>query len=696
MTTAIERIATLTVGTVESVAPGEIKVLLELDAPQDTALNTGTPTRFPRINGYVLIPNESGAVVGLVVWLGVERSAFPKRTGLKDFGLIDLPFPLRKMTLTPVGTLVESTETEFSDSDTLTLQRGISAFPSVGDAVLLPTEQQLHAIVQARGSDRRIHIGTSPLASNARVFVDPDKLFGRHLAVLGNTGSGKSCSVAGLVRWSLNAASEALAGGQAPSHPNARFIVLDPNGEYARAFEDMTPTPRLIRVPPVATGALPLTVPAWMWNSHEWSAFAMAQPGVQRPLLMRALRELRAGHSIVDDPATSAARVTKGYRIAVEQFIAGGVGAFGQFPGTMNFGGLLNNLADDLGAYAAQLSDAAGDALSQAVTTAKAVSKKRGWTSGKTGWNAFSETDVKAVLVMLQDALTTLPVGTEPTHQGEDAPIPFDVRELPEHIEHLARDGAQNIQFVANLVLRIRGMFADTRLAEIVAPPIEKGPTVPEWLETILGDDKPTSSNISIIDLSLVPSDVLHLVIAVIARLVFEALQRYRKLTNDELPTTIILEEAHTFVSRGSDAEDNNVATPAQMCRQTFERIAREGRKFGLGLVLSSQRPSELSPTVLAQCNTFLLHRIVNDRDQELIAKLVPDDLRGMLRELPSLPTRLAVLLGWATPVPILVELRELAGEHRPRSADPRFWETWSRTLPRKVDWDTLADDWVS
>src|SRR5690242_2044183 len=110
MTTAIERIATLTVGTVESVAPGEIKVLLELDAPQDTALNTGTPTRFPRINGYVLIPNESGAVVGLVVWLGVERSAFPKRTGLKDFGLIDLPFPLRKMTLTPVGTLVESSE----------------------------------------------------------------------------------------------------------------------------------------------------------------------------------------------------------------------------------------------------------------------------------------------------------------------------------------------------------------------------------------------------------------------------------------------------------------------------------------------------------------------------------------------------------------------------------------------------------
>jgi hypothetical protein len=82
-------------------------------------------------------------------------------------------------------------------------------------------------------------------------------------------------------------------------------------------------------------------------------------------------------------------------------------------------------------------------------------------------------------------------------------------------------------------------------------------------------------------------------------------------------------------VKRGRDA-DADTPTAAEMCRQTFERIAREGRKFGLGLVLSSQRPSELSPTVLAQCNTFLLHRIVNDRDQELVGKLVPDNLGGL------------------------------------------------------------------
>ena len=130
MSKPIEQIAALTVGTVESVSPSEIRVLLEPNAPQATALNTGVPAGFPRINGYVLIPNETGAVVGLVVWLGVERSQFPKRTGLKDFGLVDLPFPLRKICLTPLGTLL-ATKGAGRTKNAYRLERGISAFPSV-------------------------------------------------------------------------------------------------------------------------------------------------------------------------------------------------------------------------------------------------------------------------------------------------------------------------------------------------------------------------------------------------------------------------------------------------------------------------------------------------------------------------------------------------------------------------------------
>ena len=86
MTTPLERSASLTIGSIESVAPNEFKVQLDTDAPQATALNTGSPVAFPRINSYVLVPGQGGAVVGQVTWIGIERSEWPKRKGLKDFG----------------------------------------------------------------------------------------------------------------------------------------------------------------------------------------------------------------------------------------------------------------------------------------------------------------------------------------------------------------------------------------------------------------------------------------------------------------------------------------------------------------------------------------------------------------------------------------------------------------------------------
>lgn len=160
MTTPIELLSGLVVGVVESVAPDEIRVLLELEAPQSTALNTGVPTGFPRLNGYVLIPNEAGATVAYITWIGIERSPYPKPSGLKDFGLIDLPFPLRKMSLSPVGTLISRPD-RTSGGVIYELSRGVLAFPSVGDQVLVPTPRQVEAIVGARHGDKRVRIGAS-------------------------------------------------------------------------------------------------------------------------------------------------------------------------------------------------------------------------------------------------------------------------------------------------------------------------------------------------------------------------------------------------------------------------------------------------------------------------------------------------------------------------------------------------------
>lgn len=693
MTTPVERLAGLVMGTVESVAPDEIRVLLDLEAPHATALNTGVPAPFPRLNAYVLIPHEAGATVGYIAWIGIERSPYPKRSGLKDFGLIDLPFPLRKMAISPVGTLTTRKDLK-SGVIRHELSRGVVAFPSVGDQVLMPTPEQVMAIVGAKDQDRRVRIGTSTLSANAPIMVDPDKIFGRHLAVLGNTGSGKSCTVAGLIRWSLDAAGGQLSPESGITTPNARFIVLDPNGEYAQAFADMGDRCRVFRVPPTIDPIHPLKVPAWMWNGHEWGAVAHAQPGAQRPLLMQGLRELKSGEMQGLPLEVKVRRFMLSYCVRVAALLNQGTDSFGGgHKGRFECAGLLGSIASDAESFGADVQDQdLVERLEAIQTAASEVLSQR--ESGKF-YNPFTVADLQGVHAAITDLVESIPDAGRETHVSEDAPIPFPVNDIADHLEHIASEqGGSLAAFISTLGLRIRAMMADRQLKPIISPDVQ--PTLETWLDDYIGSNGAANGPIAVVDLSLVPSDVVHVVVAVMARLIFEAQQRYRHLRPDgkALPTVLVLEEAHNFVRRGSEDEGTSIP-PARLCREAFERIAREGRKFGLGLVLSSQRPSELSQTVLAQCNTFILHRLVNDKDQDLVARLVPDNLGGLLRELPSLPSRQAILLGWATPIPVLVEMNELGKPQRPRSDDPDFWDTWTGRTERDIDWGAVSSDWA-
>ncbi|MFM0722002.1 DUF87 domain-containing protein, partial [Paraburkholderia strydomiana] len=320
----------LRIGSIDFVSPDEIKVLLDIEAPDTVALNTGTPRPFPRINGYVLVPSEAGHLVAQVEWITVERSQYPKRKGMQDFGLVDLPYPLRKMSLNPLGCL--TFEGTHDGKERYSFRRGVDAYPSVGAPVLLPTQNQLRAIVES-GDNRRVKIGISPLAANATVMIDPDRLFGRHLAVLGNTGSGKSCSVAGLIRWSM-AAAKAVRGEE---DPNARFIVLDPNGEYANTFKDMSKV-RVFAVEADAdAGVGQLQVPMWFWNSAEWSAFTQASAKTQRPTLIQALRAVRDGS--VDTVLTPSHEMRRYLRtlVSIIQIERGSGRPWGSFPHPKNF-----------------------------------------------------------------------------------------------------------------------------------------------------------------------------------------------------------------------------------------------------------------------------------------------------------------------------------------------------------------------
>ncbi len=672
-----------TIGTVEFVSPTEFKVLLDFSAPQNTAVNQGVPMLFPKINGFVLIPNELGAIVAIISWIGIEHSAFPKRKGYKDFDIIDLPFPLRKMSINPLGILKSSAQKG------LILERGIYSYPSVGDPVILPTPEQLTAIVINKDKNAKVNIGTAPIAANAPVNIDPDKLFGRHLAVLGNTGSGKSCTVAGLIRWSLQSALNYKT--ETTSQPNTRFIILDPNGEYTKTFDDLTGSIRKFAVRIDDDVAIQqLQVPAWMWNSYEWTSITQATGRTQRPILRRALRELRGG--AISGEADIISQLRRHYSsciITLLNDLTIGAPAYQEFPGKQNMGEKLMAFSKDAEGFSHELQDGVvkekvREINSQLEKTAQSRKKTSGY------YDPFQRNDVANAIKVINGLLNE--VGGIIQYEGpdEDSPIPFDVSSLPEHVERLARE--QNVlQYLDFLIMRIRTILADTKLSPLVGT--EDSISLDKWLDEYIGTDKANNGQISLIDLSLVPTEVVHLVIGVVSRLIFEALQRYRRINGKEFPTVMVLEEAHSFIRKYS-ADDET--SPARMCCQTFERIAREGRKFGLGLLLSSQRPSELSPTVLSQCNTFILHRLVNDRDQELVGKLVPDNLGGLLNELPVLPTRKAIILGWAAPIPILVEINELKDKkQRPHSEDPKFWNVWTGQEERDIDWNKVADDWT-
>lgn len=666
----IEQTASLRIGAVEFVSPDEIKVALDLEAPDGIAGNAGIPRAFPRINSYVLIAAESGHIVAQVEWIAVERSPFPKRKGFQDYGLVDLPFPLRKMRANPLGILK-------NEAAGIAFKRGVHGFPSVGEPVLIPTDEQLKAIVES-GDNRRVKIGTSPVAANADVCVDPDRLFGRHLAVLGNTGSGKSCSVAGLIQWSLAAAKKVSDAGDSP--PNARFIVLDPNGEYSRVFKD---SGRVFRV---ADEVNPLEVPLWFWNSAEWCSFTQASARAQVPLLKRALRSMRNEEfELTEEASIKIKRFLSSILISARHEESLG-SPWGSFPRPKNFFEKVCKWLDSVEALKGEMG-ADDERLDDLVAVLTEYKNDR---PGQ--YPTFEATidEITGVIDEISSAFVAFG-GTELDllPKSEDIPTKFTGEVFVNFLEALAQETGSE-QYVEFLLARIRTMLADTRMKDVIGDDVEI--TLAEWLEAYVGANDAGNGCVTIIDLSLVPADIVHIVTAVVARIVFEALQRYRKLNEKSLPTVLVMEEAHTFVKRYREDLENQSA--AAVCCQMFERIAREGRKFGMGLVLSSQRPSELSPTVLSQCNSFLLHRVSNDRDQELIHRLVPDNLRGLLRELPSLPSQQAILLGWASELPIMVRMNDLQEYERPHSDDPDFWDVWSRSSARTVDWEKVTADW--
>jgi len=504
-----------------------------------------------------------------------------------------------------MGTLKQDGKIE---DKTYTLERGVYSFPSIGDTVILPTDIQLKSIVENKEKNSIVKIGVAPIAGNAEVKINPDKLFGRHVAILGNTGSGKSCSVAGIIRWSLEEASKQLPKSKQSEDQklNTRFIIVDPNGEYTHAFNGLNCDIKKFKVDLTEEEKKAfneLKVPAWLWNSYEWSSFSNASGRTQRPILRKALRELRSGETDgISDFNTKVRCHFSGCYASIKNDLST---TSNYKDDSTKFGKKLLSIIEDINNFKDKCDDEKSKKnFDKQIPSLNNILNVRYKTfpdknTGKTVeyYSAFSHNDLETIIDSLKSLLDNFGGLIISVGPNEDTPIPFEVSTIPDHVERLSHE-AGVIQFVDFLIMRMRSMLSDTRMNKIITNNQEI--TLDKWLED-------TINGISIIDLSLVPSDISHIVVAVISRLLFESIQRYRRSNNHQLlPTVIVMEEAHNFIKRYN--ESNEEISTSQLCAESFERIAREGRKYGLSLMLSSQRPSELSPTVLSQCNTFLLH----------------------------------------------------------------------------------------
>jgi uncharacterized protein len=252
-----------------------------------------------------------------------------------------------------------------------------------------------------------------------------------------------------------------------------------------------------------------------------------------------------------------------------------------------------------------------------------------------------------------------------------DAPIPYLLSDLTNIIqtEMGKLDKATNSAPFMRLKGKIEELKNDPRYNFMFSGMLV-GDTMADFVGKIFrlpSGGKP----ISIIDVSGVPSDITSTVVAVLSRLVFDYAIWSRN--EPQRPILLVCEEAHRYIPSDRVSKDSAV-------RSVLERIAKEGRKYGVSLGLITQRPSDLAEGVLSQCGTIISMRLNNDRDQAFVRAAMPEGARGFLDSIPALRNRECIICGEGVSIPIRVALDNLEEEKRPASEDPLFSQLWQET----------------
>lgn len=686
-----------TVGRVLSVDNFRVYIKIEEELKGTYKIGVNGIYEVARINSYLIIPVGPDRIVALIT-----------RVSMKDEMEIDsnsasitLPTSARYVSATMLGTIYnKNSENHFI--------QGMYSFPALDNPVWYVTETDLDQIFDNKQDKANIDyekdfylpIGTSPAFQNYKVKICPDQFFVKHAAILGNTGSGKSCTLTSILRslfryeYKNNQHLE-----------NAHFVIFDTNGEYKNAFlpdnKQESEKEDLERINAYYYGGEEnIKVPYWFMNWNEFKYLLKPSDGTQAPILNRAIGLAKnETESIFEDsiPMNLKFEINKLLTISDEDLKKRtGENSYN------NWNWKKSNEILNLGEAIVKYNKELGNKIIELA-------------SSENFNNAGKQQPIREEIKELYKKITEDKQEVQITNeQNIDLPIWFNYQELCTKFldSALSQEQTSNNklnEYISTLRLRMSSFLNDKRIAEplMLKNNDELNKTIfPQFLSLLLGDydkcfeEETEKSNfikqyndetcekhnkkthqITIIDVSQLPYEVLETVTGLLGRIIFEFVSNFLPTERGKHPIVIILEEAQNYISEEKES----------VSRTVFERIAREGRKYGISLIVSSQRPSELSKTVLSQCNSFIIHRLQNPDDQKYVKGLVSSANADLLNQLPIIPQQHAIITGDCVRTPVQVRIADV--NPTPNSNNPKYIENW--LTGNNIPYEQACNKWL-
>lgn len=576
-------------GVVASVSGSAVSVFLGKSVASGLSIIDGKTYQVGQVGSFVKIPQGYQDLFGVISDVGAEAIPDGEAASTDSSG--------RWMRVHLVGEAIGGH-----------FERGIGQYPNIGDNVHLAIESDLTRVYNS-GKRGHVKVGSLSNAESISAKVAIDELVTRHSAILGSTGSGKSTTVASLLR------SITLPDDPTQSYPSARILMLDLHGEYSRALGDIAQV--------FSVGAQgkeqELSIPYWALDTAELLDFLTGN--------LEGTRE--------------SAFTDRIFELKIES------------QRSQNFAGVDEN--------------------SITVDTPLPFSLNQLWYD------------------LVEPEVATF-VGVD---RNEPAKIEEGDPELlkpPVYRPHAMGNKGPFLNNAAPGVLRplnlMRSKLLDRRYDFLLHPgawePDLTG-KVERDLDALLAAWLGGPNPISILDLSRIPSNVLELLVGTILKIVYESLFWSREKTEGgkKRPLLVVMEEAHRYLS----GANSGIAT------ETVQRIAKEGRKYGIGAMIVSQRPSEIDETILSQCGTTVALRLTNPSDRSRVQGTLPDGLTSLLDLLPILRTGEAIIFGEAAKLPMRCRISLPPEDQRPDSEDPKVSSSWS--LERRLEgYDRVVASW--